>query len=166
MSPVVRCTRCGRALTDPVSRALRIGPECRGDSSKTTRRQIKTSNNILRGVAYTEHKPIKIGQTLTYTFVDGHWTSDKSRPSAHESFGAWLKQYGLITLPAEHLACLKDHKNSAAEILKETRADLDKDQVKLIRAELARISADIKTFTGLAKLEKGESHGNTSKTKR
>ena len=34
MRPKPRCARCGRALTDPYSIAVGMGPECRGEAAR------------------------------------------------------------------------------------------------------------------------------------
>jgi hypothetical protein len=152
---MIRCSRCGRELTDPVSQALRMGPECRGGARPATRRQVRVNNRVLRGVAYAEKTTVKIGQTLVYQYdpKDGSWKSDKST-STHERFGEWLEQYELVTMPAKHLEALKVQKKSAAEILKASRAILQQDQVKLIRCELARLSEEIVKFSRLSVIHK------------
>lgn len=159
----IRCQRCGRVLTDPVSQALRMGPECRGGSRPATRRQVKVHNRILRGVAYAEKSTIKIGSTLTYQYdpKDNSWKSERSS-STHEKFGEWLQQYQLVTMPADHLISLKIQKKSAAQILKESRAQLDRDQVAMIKCELNRLKEDIQKFSNMTK----GAHNATSQTKK
>jgi hypothetical protein len=65
-------------------------------------------------------------------------------------------------MPADHLQALKMQRVSAEEILKASRTDLDKEQVKEIRCEITRIKADISKFSVLVK---GGSNGKTKKKK-
>lgn len=168
----IRCSRCGRILTDPVSQALRMGPECRGGSRPATRRQLRVNNRVLRGVGYVEKTTVKIGQTLVYQYdqKDGTWKSDKSK-STHERFGDWLEQFGLITMPAVHLDDLKNRKASAAEILEASKNQLDQDQVKLIKSELARLGSEISKFSritksqNISKIMKGGSNAKVQPSK-
>jgi hypothetical protein len=159
----IRCQRCGRVLTDPVSQALRMGPECRGGSRPASRRQVRVNNRVLRGVAYAEKTTVNIGQTVTYQYdaKDDSWKSEKSA-STHEKFGEWLLQFQLVTMPADHLASLKVHKNTAAQILKDTRAQLDQDQVQMIKCELTRLKEDIQKFSNITK----GAHNATTQTKK
>lgn len=161
---MISCQRCGRILSDPVSQALRMGPECRGGSRPATRRQVRVNNRVLRGVAYAEKTTVKIGQTLTYQYdpKDDSWKNDKSS-STHEKFGEWLKQYQLVTMPADHLLSLKVHKKTAAQILKESKSALDRDQVKLIKCELIKLKEDIQKFSNITK---GASNATTQTKKR
>lgn len=160
----IRCQRCGRVLTDPLSQALRMGPECRGGSRPATRRQVKVHNRILRGVAYAEKNTIKLGQTLTYQYdsKNNSWKSERSS-STHEKFGEWLQQFQLVTMPADHLISLKIQKKSASHILKESRAQLDRDQVQLIKCEINRLKEDIQKFSNITK---GVSNATTATKKR
>jgi hypothetical protein len=161
---MIRCQRCGRVLTDPVSQALRMGPECRGSSRPATRRQVRVHNRVLRGVAYTEKTTVTIGQTVTYQYdsKDNSWKSDRST-STHEKFGEWLLQFQLVTMPEDHLLSLKLHKKSASQILKDSRAQLDRDQVQMIKCEINKLKEDIQKFSTITK---GASNVNTKPKKR
>lgn len=160
----IRCQRCGRVLTDPLSRALRLGPECRGGSRPATRRQVRAHNRVLRGVAYAEKTTIKIGQALTYQYdpKDNTWKSEKET-IPHQRFGEWLARLQMIIPPADHLQILKNHKATAAQILKESRSILDRDQVQLIKCELTQLKSDIQKFSLLVK---GGSHAKALQAKR
>lgn len=151
MAQQVRCERCGRVLHDAVSRALKMGPECRGDSGSKSKRHVIKSNKVHRGVAYATKTPVRISTKIVYTFSNGAWRGPEKKAIDDQRFGAWLKQFHMITPPADNLRCLIERKANAQGILKESRQALNKDQVKMIRSEIVRLGDEIKTFRSIVK---------------
>jgi hypothetical protein len=66
-----RCCKCGRALTDPFSIALGMGPECRGSLSKRgwkfpkPRYRVQHGHVILIGMDGKIVEPPPVGDTST-----------------------------------------------------------------------------------------------------
>lgn len=158
----IRCSRCGRVLKDPVSQAMRMGPECRGGSRPATRRQVRVTNRVLRGVAYAEKAPVKIGDSLVYMYDprDLSWKSDRTTHT-HEAFGKFLRYHGMIIEPADHLQDLKLQRQSAAEILKISGALIERDQAQLIKCEMARLKNEISKFSMIVKGGKSDKPRST-----
>lgn len=90
MSTNVRCARCGRVLTDPVSMAIGLGPLCRGDSGSSrsyrnlkTRRAQNWKQKVLRTIAVYGRDSLKLANS-TWKRVSDQWLAEKKSPVSHE----------------------------------------------------------------------------------
>jgi hypothetical protein len=141
-----RCLKCGRKLKDPVSLALGMGPECRGNSKTPSRRQMAATNRLSRGQAYADRTPIKFAN-MTYSFdtststwissLSGHATTD-------ERLKAWLKENKLAIFPDEYRDSMIYRRDLIIETLNTTRAgalpyDLSESDQKELLTELYKI---------------------------
>lgn len=92
------CSKCHKPLTDPVSIALGMGPECRGGSSgkshKMTKRQTHRVHCIERAVSFSKSEPITVGNETYYRKEEG-WTRNDKWYSSDEDFKKWLERYGM-----------------------------------------------------------------------
>lgn len=89
MASKPRCARCGRVLTDAVSIAAGMGPECRGDSSgkgvtlKSKTRHASKAPYIAMG------QSAQIGGVVIAHTADGWTVNGNTGPLAE----AWLRRY-------------------------------------------------------------------------
>jgi len=113
------CGRCGRKLTDAISIALGMGPECRGKHSAPSRRQIATSNRLMRGQAFTDKQPITFAN-MTYTYqkeVNGWISSQSGHVVPDESLKTWMSKNNLAIFPSEYLDSLKHRRDLLIETI-------------------------------------------------
>ncbi len=106
-----RCKRCHRVLHDPVSIAIGMGPECRGDSGHSARSP-KVSQKRSRGSAYASAaspadaraaalasgKPVETGLRNPRTQMEVVYVPDENgtyvdRSSGHTCTPAELEDY-------------------------------------------------------------------------
>ena len=93
------CKRCGKPLTDPLSIAIGLGPECRGGAGRSrkapTIRQRNASARVYRAQAFASGQPVVIGSN-TYQRTERGWSDGKGSPIPDNQFLAWLDRYGLV----------------------------------------------------------------------
>jgi len=92
MNAVARCRVCKKPLTDEVSIALGIGPECRQGKGKHAQRAEK---RIERTHGYLAGTTVEFVNVI-YRRTPQGWTSDGIRFSKDDEFLAWLRRYNLI----------------------------------------------------------------------
>ena len=103
MSDHPKCKKCGRKLSDPVSIAIGVGPECRGDSGGSHRlnqNQKRRLRNIYRADAFARHAPIVLGADTTYYRDEKGWSKDGQHYDTDEGFKSWLEQFNLADFAA------------------------------------------------------------------
>lgn len=135
-----RCSRCGRVLRDPTSRALGIGPECRG-SKTVSHRQAARANRLQRGQAYVDRTQI-IFSNMIYTFdaTSEKWVSSKSgSKSTDESLKAWLKKNELAIFPDEYRDSLVYRRDLIIETLNDKNYILSEKERNELTNELYQI---------------------------
>ena len=89
------CSECHRVLTDPVSIAMGIGPECRKNG------MIRRAVRVQRSLNFNDHLPMVVGQDthskkpLIYRWDGFMWTDGKHR-AAEKDLKKWLLKYNLV----------------------------------------------------------------------
>lgn len=104
------CSKCHKPLTDPMSIAIGMGPECRGGggrSHKLTRSQVRHIQCIGRAESFMQSQPVVIGDVTFYKAEKG-WTEDGKHFQKEEELKKWLERY--------HLADFR-----AAEVIQQNR---------------------------------------------
>ena len=93
----MKCSRCGRKLTDPASIALGIGPECRGGKAGGRRARLTTARQT-RGLAFRACQPFSVGSLSFAPAGDGaDWRVGQAvMPAAQVE--SYLRCYGLADL--------------------------------------------------------------------
>lgn len=160
MSAVTRCSRCGHVLTDPVSQALRMGPECRGESKKPSKRQIAHKSRVARGAAYAHFQPITLG-SLTYTHLKSGWVNNQNmRVISDSQLGAWLEHNQLAIFPDQNKELLLKQREKlviALNIDPKVYSMSGKERQELIRA-IGEVDAGLREMRGSRTLVVG--HGS------
>lgn len=108
-----KCSKCGRKLTDPVSVALGIGPECRGGSHKVgrmTKHQTRRLRGIYRADAFCRGNPVVISSSVIFRRDDKGWSSDGEHHTGDADFKKWLEQNGLADFKI--LAMMEENRKS------------------------------------------------------
>jgi hypothetical protein len=100
-----RCQKCGKRLTDPVSIACGLGPECRGGGAGHGKRfgmaQKRRQARAARTQAFASGQPVQIGVNTfepvqTQNGLAYQRPGDK-RPIPAAEFKTWLERYDFIT---------------------------------------------------------------------
>lgn len=98
-----RCSKCGRVLKDPVSIAIGLGPECRGDSGgrgkKVSIRQRRRQARAYRTLAFKEGQPVTIGvgeTARTYRREGDSWVDQNGHRMSSTEFAGYLRRFGLV----------------------------------------------------------------------
>jgi len=116
MKPTTNCKKCGRPLTDPVSIAMGLGPECRGAGPVGRGKTMKAAGRKSSGKSYAQEvgseranaiatgEPVTVGkdsrtkQPIIYTPDEqGNWVNTTTgHKMTDAALQAYLKKYGLL----------------------------------------------------------------------
>lgn len=134
------CNRCGRPLKDPVSIAIGLGPECRGQKIRS-HRQVKHRNDIQRGRAYQDKTPIRINSAYVYTHTPDGWTNDGLRYISDERMRAWLMENHLMIPTDDYHQSLLSRRDLMIKTI--DSGALNPEQEQEVRSELIELQGVI-----------------------
>lgn len=94
---ITHCSSCHRILTDPVSMAMGIGPECRKNGDK------RRAARVGRSLAFNDHQPISFNishgsqgrSVVRYEWTGTDWSDGRTKMTEAD-FMKWLQRYGLV----------------------------------------------------------------------